>query len=206
MDILRVEPAVVAGAFRVGQALRKSRKRGRRRDESCRGRALAGLSLVGIGDGRVRRRGERIVLVWQMPPRAMPANAPADVFSAARAMRHVEVIARNPHPLGSAAEEPVRAYIIAELKAMGFEPEIQQPRDARALGPESESRWSKRDVRNIVARWRGSGPAGKKALLLSAHYDSDRFVPGAGDDASGVAAILESLRAMKAGPGPRNAT
>ncbi len=57
-------------------------------------------------------------------------------------------------------------------------------------------------MRNILARWRGSGPAGKKALLLSAHYDSRTHAPGAGDDASGVAAILESLRALKAGPPP----
>ncbi len=57
-------------------------------------------------------------------------------------------------------------------------------------------------MRNIVARWRGSGPAGKKARLLSAHYDSVARGPGAGDDASGVAAILESLRALKAGAGP----
>ncbi len=57
-------------------------------------------------------------------------------------------------------------------------------------------------MRNIVARWRGSGPPGKKALLLSAHYDSVARGPGAGDDASGVAAILESLRALKAGPAP----
>ena len=59
-----------------------------------------------------------------------------------------------------------------------------------------------RDVQNIVARWRGTGPEGKKALLLSAHYDSVERGPGAGDDASGVAAILESLRALKAGPPP----
>ena len=57
-------------------------------------------------------------------------------------------------------------------------------------------------MRNIVARWRGSGQPGKKTLLLSAHYDSVPRGPGAGDDASGVAAILESLRALKAGPPP----
>jgi hypothetical protein len=147
-----------------------------------------------------------IALAFQLPPGALPADSPADVFSSARAMRHVEAIARAPHPLGSRAEEPVRAYIIAELKALGFEPEIQQPRDSRALGPESESNPSKRDVRNIVARWRGSGPAGKKALMLSAHYDSVRAGPGAGDDASGVASILESLRALKAGPAPERDT
>ncbi len=143
-----------------------------------------------------------IALSHQQPPQALPAEAPPDVFSSARAMKHVEAIAQKPHPLGSAAEEPVRAYIMAELKALGFEPEIQQPGDSRPIRSESESKPSRRDVRNIVARWRGSGSPGKKALFLSAHYDSSDRGPGAGDDASGVAAILESLRAMKAGPPP----
>ena len=42
-----------------------------------------------------------IALVSQGPPLALPADSPADVFSSARAMRHVEAIARKPHPLGS---------------------------------------------------------------------------------------------------------
>ena len=143
-----------------------------------------------------------ITLAAGRPPRALPADAPAEVFSAGRAMRHVEAIAHEPHPLGSAAEEPVRAYLIDELKKLGLEPELQRPRDARERGPESQSRPARADVVNIVARWRGSGPPGKKAILLSAHYDSVRSGPGAGDDASGVAAILESLRALKTGPAP----
>ena len=53
-------------------------------------------------------------------------------------MRHVEAIAREPHPLGSAAEEPVRAYVIDELKKLGFEPEVQRPRDKGSAAPESE--------------------------------------------------------------------
>ncbi len=143
-----------------------------------------------------------IALVFQLPPQALPANAPTDVFSAARAFRHVEVIASQPHPLGSHLAELVRAYIIAELKALGLEPEIQRPRDARAPAsePDSTPSPSRRDVQNIVARRRGSGSPSKKALLLSAHYDSVPRGPGAGDDASGVAAILESLRALNASP------
>jgi hypothetical protein len=138
-----------------------------------------------------------IGLATQQPPRALPADAPADAFSAARALRHVEAIAREPHPLGSAAEGPVRAYIIDELKKLGLEPEVQRPR-----GPDSVSDPRRSEVHNIVARWRGTGPAGKKGILLSAHSDSVATGPGAGDDASGVAAILESLRALKAGPAP----
>jgi hypothetical protein len=91
---------------------------------------------------------------------------------------------------------------MAELKAMGLEPEVQRPRDARPPAPEREPPFSpsRRDVQNIVARWRGTGPPTKKALLLSAHYDSVSHGPGAGDNASGVASILEALRALNAGP------
>jgi hypothetical protein len=144
-----------------------------------------------------------ITLATQRPPHALPADAPAEAFSAARALRHVEAIAREPHPLGSAAEEPVRSYIIDELKKLGLDPEIQRPRDADSEPGTGQvfNPW-RRQARNIVARWRGSGAAGKKALLLSAHYDSVRTGPGAGDDASGVAAILESLRALKVGTTP----
>jgi hypothetical protein len=141
--------------------------------------------------------------VWsQGPPQPRPADAPPAVFSAASAMRHVEAIAREPHPLGSPASEKVRAYIVSELQALGLEPQIQIPRSTGAAdsrsGPARSP--SRDDVRNIVARWRGAGPATKKALLLSAHHDSVRVGPGASDDASGVAAILEALRALSAGP------
>ncbi len=143
-----------------------------------------------------------VVLVFQLPPPALPADAPADLFSAVRAFQHVEAIAREPHPLGSRAAGLVRTYVIAELKRLGLEPEIQRPRDAHTSAPEVESVASpvRRDVQNVVARWRGTGSPTKKALLLSAHYDSVSRGPGAGDDASGVAAILESLRALSAGP------
>jgi hypothetical protein len=114
-------------------------------------------------------------------------------------MRHVEAIAREPHPLGSIAAERVRAYVVAELRDLGLEPQIQQPRDTRAVEPAAELTPSSLDVRNVVARWRGIGLPEKKALLLSAHYDSVPAGPGAGDNASGVAAILEALRALKAG-------
>jgi hypothetical protein len=157
---------------------------------------LASSAFVAIVSG--------IVLWSGGPPGALPADSPADVFSAARAMRHVEAMAREPHPLGSVEEEKVRAYVLGELKALGFEPEIQKPRDARPASsrPGPESAASIKDVQNIVARWRGTGVPSKKALLLSAHYDSAQQAPGAADDASGVAAILEAIRALKTGAAP----
>jgi hypothetical protein len=52
-------------------------------------------------------------------------------------------------------------------------------------------------VKNVLARLPGSSNEG--AVLLVAHYDSRPQTAGAGDDASGLAAILETLRALKAG-------
>jgi hypothetical protein len=138
-----------------------------------------------------------LALRSQSPPDVLPADGPSFAFSAARAMKHVEAIAREPHPIGSPAQEPVRAYIRDELRKLGLEPEIQGPHATASGAPASKS-----NVQNIVARWRGTGPAGKKAILLSAHYDSVPRGPGAGDDAASVAAILESLRAFKNLPVP----
>src|SRR5689334_16732311 len=68
-----------------------------------------------------------MALACGRPPAASAAGAPPFAFSAERAMKHVEAIAREPHPLGSAAGEPVRAYIMGELKKLGLEPELQRP-------------------------------------------------------------------------------
>jgi hypothetical protein len=129
-------------------------------------------------------------LYSQNPPDAEPADAPAEVFSAGRAMRHVEAIAREPHPTGSDENARVREVILASLREIGLEPIIQ------------EARSGDRPERNILARLAGRGPRGRKVLLLCAHHDSVPTAPGAGDDASGVAVILETLRALKAGPPP----
>jgi Peptidase family M28 len=124
----------------------------------------------------------------QEPPRARPADSPATDFSAARALAHVKAIARVPHPMGSAESERVRAVLVKKLTALGLVPQIQVPHD-----PDFP-------LRNVLARLEGRGARGKKALMLSAHYDSVPHSPGAADDASGVAEILEIVRALRAGP------
>src|SRR6266480_2544676 len=43
------------------------------------------------------------------------------------------------------------------------------------------------------------GQSGGPAVLLVAHYDSVEAGPGAGDDGAGIAAILETVRALQAG-------
>ncbi|MDT5261877.1 MAG: hypothetical protein QOC61_881 [Acidobacteriota bacterium] len=132
------------------------------------------------------------------PPRAVPESAPPAEFSSARAMRHVREMARAPHPTGSLECERGRRYILDELGALGVSAEVQDassvPATARPGRPLMAAR-----VRNIVARVPGTANAGK-ALMLAAHYDSVPTGPGASDDGAGVAALLETLRALKSGP------
>jgi len=127
------------------------------------------------------------------PPAPLPASAPADQFSAARALPYVQALAARPHPLGTAAHAETQAYLIAQLKQLGLEPQVQK---AVAVRYQMAAR-----VENVLARLPGS-KGGGKAVLLMAHYDSVPTGPGAGDDASGVATLLETARALKAGGQP----
>ncbi len=129
---------------------------------------------------------------WTVPPSPAPVGAPLDEFSSARARVHLETIARAPHRIGSSAHAAVRAYLEAQLRALGLQPEIQEA-VAAATGYRTPVFAS---VKNVVARRPGTG----KALLLMAHYDSRGMTPGASDDGYGVATLLETARALQARP------
>src|SRR5215467_3339763 len=90
------------------------------------------------------------------PPIAVPASAPLTVFSAERAMNHVRAIAQRPHPVGSAEHDRVRDYLIAQLKILGLEPQVQ---NATGVGTRYADAGR---VQNILARLPGrqsGGPA-----------------------------------------------
>jgi hypothetical protein len=106
-------------------------------------------------------------------------------------MRHVEQIAQRPHPMGTADHDRVRDYIIGQLSTIGIPAEIQQ---ATAIGTRYQQAGR---VQNIVARLPGSVPGGK-AVLIVAHYDGVEAGPAASDDGAGSAALLETLRALRA--------
>jgi hypothetical protein len=131
-------------------------------------------------------------------PNPIPATAPAEVFSAERAMVHVAAIAQKPHPTLSAEWVRVRDYVRGELRKSGLEPQVQS-----GIGKYSKGQVHKSgSVENIVARL--SGSANTRPLMLAAHYDSSANGPGASDDAHGVAVLLETLRALRSGPPLRN--
>jgi hypothetical protein len=112
-------------------------------------------------------------------------------FSTERALIPLREIAKAPHYHGSQDHIRVRAFLVNELKGLGFETEIQE---GYVLNPE-ERNMDK--PKNILGRIKGSGNG--KALLLLSHYDS-ALTPsfGASDAGSGVVTILESLRAYLA--------
>jgi hypothetical protein len=136
----------------------------------------------------------------EVPP-AAPADAPAEDFSGTRALAALaEVLGdQRPHPLGSAAGEAVATRIADHLRDLGLEPELHS---VRACGRRSAACGR---VSNVVVRLPGRGASGDApALLLSAHHDSVSVGPGAGDDGSGVAVLLELARIFAAaGPESR---
>ncbi|PKV66895.1 M20/M25/M40 family metallo-hydrolase [Pontibacter ramchanderi] len=141
-----------------------------------------------------------VVLAWLsvwllMPPAPEPASSPAAVFSAERAMGHVHKIAREPHAMGTAAHAEVRRYLLGQMEELGLQPQVQETTVAWQQGPFTTAG----HVYNLLGRIKGSASTGK-ALLLMAHYDSQPNTRGAADDAAGVAAILETVRALQVAP------
>ncbi|WP_160691918.1 M20/M25/M40 family metallo-hydrolase [Clostridium sp. C2-6-12] len=132
-------------------------------------------------------------------PQVNGQNVSKEEFSAERAMQYVEKIAVRPHPIGSKEHDNVRDYLINELKNFGLEPEIQKDFSTNEI-------WGKivqGNIENIYCRLKGTGDS-KETILISAHYDSTSGGPGAADDASGVATILETIRALKSGEPLKN--
>lgn len=129
-------------------------------------------------------------------PAARGADAPADAFSTARAWPALEVVAAEPHPLASARQVEVRAFLEGELERLGVAFERQ---------PWSVERndFTHEGV-NLLARLPAREPGATRVLVV-AHYDSRVGAPGAGDDGAAVAAMLECLRALALEAPRRNA-
>lgn len=145
------------------------------------------------------------VLTLQVP---VPAgiDAPATAFSAERAMIDVREIAQRPHPVGSADHARVQAVLMQRMTALGLETSTQ----TGSLSPAAVRRLERGggsaagiELTNLIGVLPGRDP-GLPAVALMAHYDTVPGSPGAADDSAGVAAILESVRAIRArGPADR---
>ncbi len=115
--------------------------------------------------------------------------APLSDFSVKRAVEHIDVMAEKPHYVGSEAHSDVEVYLQKELRELGLTPQIQEGTTLSDWGNLVKSR-------NIIAKIKGTNNS--KALMLLSHYDSapHSYSHGAADNATGVATILEGVRAF----------
>ena len=133
------------------------------------------------------------VVVVHMPGTSFHGTPPTltgeEMASRIRLERHVRVLAgdigernyRRPEALDSAAR-----YIDAELSALGYE----------VVSHEFEVRG--RTYVNLEAVLDGAARPGE-IVVVGAHYDTAPGTPGADDNASGVAALLELARLLREG-------
>jgi hypothetical protein len=115
---------------------------------------------------------------------------------AKRLMGHVRALASEigPRPSGSSAEAKARQYIVQAFQQAG----LQAREEAVVSLRLSERSDLVLNSANVVARREGRDP---RAILIGAHHDSrSSHCPGASDDASGVAVLLEVARRMAARP------
>jgi hypothetical protein len=140
--------------------------------------AVAALDAPGR-DGNGRRRPPLVPWIGARRARAFPAATPARVPVLVLEEAAIDRLERAPR-----------------VKAIDFAVSFGADRDAWATGQGGS---------NLVAYWPApDAPAERPpVVLVSAHYDSfgregDRVYRGADDNASGVAAVLEAVRDLKA--------
>ncbi|WP_333693380.1 M28 family peptidase [Flavobacterium sp.] len=108
-------------------------------------------------------------------------------FSTQRALKHIEIISKKPHYVGSPYHNTVLNYLKEELQKLGLETQIQK---STVL-----SKWNNLvETQNVIAKIEGYDSS--KALLLLTHFDSAPHSKsyGASDDANGLGVILEGIR------------
>jgi hypothetical protein len=116
----------------------------------------------------------------------LPALTDAETVTAARLAAHIRVIASKPHNVEHYDElEKAARTIERELQALGYQtvPQIYQV--------------DGRDVRNIeVVIEPAQAHAARGTVLIGAHYDSFGDAPGANDNGTGTAAVIELARLL----------
>jgi hypothetical protein len=168
------------------RATMKNRNRTRRRG----GRLAAWLLFASLGV----LLGGMIIMGIHMPGHSyrgvLPPLSPGQGELRNRLHRHIDILAgtigeRNLEHY-SALQAAAR-YITDAFTELGYQPVAHPYHVGRYL------------VQNIEAVKSGS-PETDEIIVIGAHYDSVRGSPGANDNASGVAALLELARMLHAQP------
>ena len=134
-----------------------------------------------------------------------PSVEPSDAegFSAARAVKDIEVMSKEHHSVAHPEERAqVREYLVQRLQQLGADT-ISLFKYDSLVGPENKHVVYTFDAVNILAEFSPLTPSEDQTyLLLVAHYDSRYSQPmpkdtvwsyGAADDGYGVSTILETV-------------
>jgi len=108
-----------------------------------------------------------------------------------RLLDHVRKLARSPRPAGSPALEAARSYVAAEFAACGWKVE---PVPFEGIAEDG----SRQAGINLIARHPALFTGEKPLFCVGAHVDSIPDSPGADDNASAVATLLEVAGALPA--------
>ena len=110
------------------------------------------------------------------------AAGPEDPDLPARLERHVRTLAKEPRSLNQVSTIlSATTYLTDELEALGYSVRRQE-----VVAPAD----------NLIVQLRATNP-NAPLLIVGAHYDTAGASPGADDNASGVAALLELARGLK---------
>lgn len=158
------------------------------------GLALLVLVVVGVVNSSKflphqssRRFQQQITVVQQS--KASTANAASKYVNTLKVSREkllAHIRALNYRRYTEAERDRTRTYLIKSLKQLGWKPELQ----LFAGGV------------NIFAQRQGTDPKAG-SILVGAHYDTVSVSPGADDNATGVAVVLEVARLLGSRSTPR---
>lgn len=114
------------------------------------------------------------------------------LIEAGDVMAHVHALAAEigARPMGSEAEAQAAEYVAAALGGWGYAVKIQEFETLAPFGGGTVI------SRNVIATRRGNDPDAPP-VVVGAHLDSALVGSGAGDNASGVAALLGAAEALR---------
>lgn len=115
----------------------------------------------------------------------VPAAAPREPIDAETVMSQLRALPAPRSP-GSSGHAAGRAFLESRLRELGYTPRLQSFGWAGAPGV---------DLQNLEISL-GHGDQAGPVLLVCAHYDTVPFSPGADDNGSGVAVLLELARRL----------
>jgi hypothetical protein len=141
------------------------------------------ITIVVVGYGALRY----MTAMPGTPYRGAPPPLTAEEATiAAQLERHIATIAAQEHNVVHHEElEKVARYIEATLAAIGY-----------VVGRQ-EFLTDGKPVRNIDATLEPAAGSDPEVIVVGAHYDSVRGSPGANDNGSGTAAVLELARLLR---------